>query len=138
VLFNRFYQPDIDQNLTVVPDLELSTPWLRLRLRWIPILCGSVDCDLAVTGGVHSAEDVLKCMLTGERRDDDFGAALNGIGHLKVVLSDLKDWMETHEYESIKQMRGSMSQKSVSQPSAFERANYMRVLQSYNSGRQVA
>lgn len=135
VLFNRFYQPDIDlQSLNVVPDLELSTPYeLRLRLRWIAILHGAIECDLAVTGGVHSAEDVLKCVMTGANTAMMTSALLlNGIGHLKTVLTDLKEWMEKHEYESIAQMRGSMSQKSVSQPSAFERANYMRVLQSYS------
>jgi dihydroorotate dehydrogenase (fumarate) len=135
VLFNRFYQPDLDlENLNVVPDLELSTPYeMRLRLRWIAILYGSVECDLAVTGGVHSAEDVLKCMMTGANAAMMTSALLlNGIGHLKKVLTDLREWMDKHEYESIKQMRGSMSQKSVSQPAAYERANYMRVLQSYN------
>ncbi len=135
VLFNRFYQPDIDlENLNIVPDLELSTPYeLRLRLRWIAILYGSLECDLAVTGGVHSAEDAIKCIMTGASSAMMTSALLlNGISHLKKVLTDLKEWMEKHEYESIKQMRGSMSQKSVSQPSAYERANYMRVLQSYS------
>ncbi len=134
VLFNRFYQPDIDlEELTVVHDLELSNSYeLRLRLRWIAILYGRVGCDLAVTGGVHSAKDVLKCMLTGASAAMMTSALLmNGIGHLKQVLIDLKEWMEKHEYESIAQMRGSMSQQAVPQPAAFERANYMRVLESY-------
>ncbi len=134
VLFNRFYQPDLDlESLTVVPDLELSNSYeLRLRLRWIAILYGRLGCDLAVTGGVHSAEDILKCMMAGASAAMMTSALLqNGIDHLRHVLTDLREWMEKHEYESIAQMRGSMSQRAVAQPAAFERANYMRVLQSY-------
>lgn len=135
VLFNRFYQPDIDlETLTVLPDLELSSSYeLRLRLRWIGILYGAIRADLAVTGGVHTAQDVLKAMMAGANVTMMTSALLrNGIDHLSQVLADLVEWMEEHEYESIQQMRGSMSQRAVAQPAAFERANYMRVLQSYD------
>jgi dihydroorotate dehydrogenase (fumarate) len=134
VLFNRFYQPDFDlENLEIVPDLNLSSSYeLRLRLRWVAILFGRVKTDLAVTGGVHSGQDVLKTMMAGANVAMLTSALLkNGTAHVKTVLEDLTHWMEEHEYESIQQMRGSMSQKSVAQPAAFERANYMRVLRSY-------
>ncbi len=134
VLFNRFYQPDFDlENLEVVPDLELSTSSeLRLRLRWVAMLHGRVKADLAVTGGVHTAEDVLKSMMAGARIAMMTSALLHhGIDHLRGVLVDLAKWMDEHEYVSIRQMQGSMSQKSVANPAAFERANYMKVLRSY-------
>ncbi|MCL4490184.1 MAG: dihydroorotate dehydrogenase-like protein [Chloroflexi bacterium] len=134
VLFNRFYQPDFDlENLEVVPDLVLSTQEeLRLRLRWAAILYGRVQADLAVTGGVHTAEDVLKCMMAGAGVAMMTSALLErGIHHLRGVLGDLTHWMESREYASIAQMRGSMSQRAVAQPAAFERANYMKVLRSY-------
>lgn len=136
VLFNRFYQPDLDlENLEVVPNLELSTSdLLRVRLRWIAILHGRIQADLAVTGGVHTAEDVLKAMMAGAKIAMMTSALLhNGIDHVRVVLADLVKWMEGHEYVSIKQMQGSMSQKSVAHPAAFERANYVKVLQSYEA-----
>ena len=134
VLFNRFYQPDFDlENLEVVPNLVLSTPnELRLRLRWVAILFGHIRADMAITGGVHTAEDALKAMMAGTRVAMMTSALLaNGIEHLKKVLTDLVRWMEDHEYGSIRQMQGSMSQKSVAEPAAFERANYMKVLGSY-------
>jgi len=134
VLFNRFYQPDIDiEKLEVVPNLELSNPYeLRLRLRWIAMLYGRVSADLAVTGGVHSAEDVLKCMMAGANIAMMTSALFEyGIDHIRQMLKDLVAWMDEHEYESIAQMRGSMSQQKIPQPAAFERANYMKVLQSY-------
>lgn len=134
VLFNRFYQPDFDlENLEVAPNLVLSTSQeLRLRLRWVAILYGTIEADLAVTGGVHTAEDVLKVMMAGARVAMMTSALLrNGIAHLSRVLADLVAWMEEHEYESIRQMQGSMSQRSVAEPAAFERANYMKVLRSY-------
>ncbi len=134
VLFNRFYQPDLDlENLEVVPNLELSTSdLLRVRLRWIAILHGRIQADLAVTGGVHTAEDVLKAMMAGAKIAMMTSALLhNGIDHIRFVLADLVKWMEEHEYVSINQMQGSMSQKSVAHPAAFERANYVKVLQSY-------
>jgi len=134
VLFNRFYQPDFDlENLEVVPNLILSTPHeLLLRLNWVAVLYGKLKADLAVTGGVHSALDVLKSMMAGASVAMMTSALLkNGIGYLAVVQTELLKWMEEHEYESIHQMRGSMSQKSVADPSAFQRANYVKVLSSY-------
>jgi dihydroorotate dehydrogenase (fumarate) len=134
VLFNRFYEPDFDlENLEVVSKIDLSNPDILLvRLRWIAILYGRIQADLALTGGVHSATDVLKAVMAGAKVAMTTSALLhNGIDHLRTMLVDLAHWMEEHEYESIKQMQGSMSQKSVAYPAAFERANYARVLQSY-------
>jgi dihydroorotate dehydrogenase (fumarate) len=135
VLFNRFYQPDFDlENLEVVPNLILSSPHeLLLRLHWVAILYGHVRADMAVTGGVHSAVDVLKAMMAGARVTMMTSALLrHGIEHLGKVRADLETWMEEHEYESIRQMQGSMSQRAVSEPAAFVRANYMKVLSSYS------
>ena len=134
VLFNRFYQPDFDlDNLEVVPSLTLSSPYeLLLRLHWTAILYGHVRADLAVTGGVHTAEDVLKAMMAGARVAMMTSALLQrGIEHLSAVRDGLLGWMEAREYESIRQMQGSMSYRSVREPAAFERANYMKVLSSY-------
>jgi dihydroorotate dehydrogenase (fumarate) len=134
VLFNRFYQPDFDiENLEVVPTVNLSTSQeLLLRLHWVAILYGHIRPDLAITGGVHTAEDVLKAMMAGACVAMMTSALLrNGIGHLDQVRRDLIRWMEEHEYESIRQMQGSLALRSVPNPSAFERANYMRVLGSY-------
>ncbi|MBI4788206.1 MAG: dihydroorotate dehydrogenase-like protein [Chloroflexi bacterium] len=134
VIFNRFYQPDFDlENLEVVPDLVLSTSSeLLLRLRWAAILYGRVQADLAITGGVHTATDVLKTMMAGANVAMMTSALLErGIDHLRVVLADLVRWMEEREYVSIQQMRGSMSQRAVAHPAAFERANYMKMLQAY-------
>jgi len=139
VLFNRFYQPDLDiERLEVVPNLVLSTSAeLRLRLRWVAILYGQVRADLAVTGGVHTAEDVLKAIMAGAAVAMMTSALLqNGIQHLSRVLGGVAGWMEEHEYDSIRQMRGSMSQRSVAEPTAFERANYLKVLRSYALARQ--
>jgi dihydroorotate dehydrogenase (fumarate) len=134
VLFNRFYQPDFDlERLTVAPRLTLSEPQeLLLRLHWVAILSPRVKLDLAITGGVHSAEDVLKSMMAGARVSMMTSALLrHGIGHLAKVRADLIRWMEEHEYTSIREMQGSMSHESVAEPAAFERANYLRVLSSY-------
>jgi dihydroorotate dehydrogenase (fumarate) len=134
VLFNRFYQPDFDlDKLEVTPSLVLSTSQeLLLRLHWVAILFGRVHADLAVTGGVHTAQDVLKAMMAGARVAMMTSALLrNGINHLVEVRGSLLAWMEEHGYESIRQMQGSMSQRSVADPAAFERANYMKVLRSY-------
>ena len=136
VLFNRFYQPDFDlENLEVVPSLTLSEPSeLLLRLRWVAILFPHVRADLAVTGGVHSAGDVLKALMAGARVAMMTSALLkHGISHLATVRADLLRWMEEHEYASIREMQGSMSQRSVADPAAFERANYLKVLSSYSS-----
>jgi dihydroorotate dehydrogenase (fumarate) len=134
VLFNRFYQPDFDiEALEIVPRLTLSHPQeLLLGLHWIGILFGKVRADLAVTGGVHSASDVLKSMMAGAKIAMMTSALLHhGVGYDAHVLEEVKQWMEEHEYESIRQMCGSMSRRSVADPGAFERANYMRVLSSY-------
>lgn len=134
VLFNRFYQPDFDlERLDVVPQLVLSTSReLLLRLHWVAIIYGRVPVDLAITGGVHTAEDVLKAMMAGARVAMMTSALLhNGIPHVTRVHHDLVRWMEEHEYDSIQQMQGSMSQQAVGDPKSFERANYMRVLGSY-------
>jgi dihydroorotate dehydrogenase (fumarate) len=134
VLFNRFYQPDFDlENLEVVPNLILSSPYeLLLRLHWVAILYGHIKADFAVTGGVHSAQDVLKAMMAGARVAMMTSALLkHGIRHLTTVRDELLAWMEEHEYESIRQMQGSMSQRAVSDPAAFVRANYVKVLSSY-------
>jgi len=134
VLFNRFYLPDFDlEQLEVTPRLTLSHPYeLLLRLHWVAILFGQVRADLAVTGGVHGSAQVLKAMMAGARVAMMTSALLqHGIDHLARVRADLLEWMEQHEYASIAEMQGSMSYRSVSDPAAFERANYMKVLSSY-------
>jgi dihydroorotate dehydrogenase (fumarate) len=134
VLFNRFYLPDFDlESLDVVPRLTLSSSdELLMRLHWIAILYGHVRVDLAVTGGVHTGADVLKAMMAGARVAMMTSALLkHGIAHFGNVRTEVLEWMEAHEYESIAQMQGSMSYRSVREPAAFERANYMKVLSSY-------
>jgi dihydroorotate dehydrogenase (fumarate) len=134
VLFNRFYQPDFDlERLEVVPRLTLSSPYeLLLRLHWVAILYGHVRADLAVTGGVHTAQDVLKAMMAGARVAMMTSALLkHGIELLRVVRANVVAWMDAHEYASIRQMQGSMSYRSVAEPAEFERANYLKVLSSY-------
>ncbi|MBI5963073.1 MAG: dihydroorotate dehydrogenase-like protein [Chloroflexi bacterium] len=134
VLFNRFYQPDFDlDELEIVHSLDLSTSAeLRLPLRWISILYGKVNADFALTSGVHDAKDVLKAMMSGAKVAMMASNLLeNGEQIIPTMLNEIGWWMESHEYESIKQMQGSMSQKSVKEPAAFERANYMKVLNSF-------
>jgi len=134
VLFNRFYLPDFDlERLEVVPRLTLSSSHeLLVRLHWVAILYSHIEADLAVTGGVHAGEDALKAMMAGARVAMMTSALLkHGIEHVRVVRARMLDWMEAHEYESIEQMHGSMSYRSVREPAAFERANYMKVLSSY-------
>jgi dihydroorotate dehydrogenase (fumarate) len=134
VLFNRFYQPDFDlEKLEVTPNLILSrSDELRLRLTWVGILYGRIKADMAITGGVHTPEDAIKSMMAGARVAMMTSALLrNGIGHIATMLEGVKAWMEKYEYASIRQMQGSMSQKSVAEPAAFVRANYMKVLSSY-------
>ncbi len=134
VLFNRFYQPDLDlENLEVMANLSLSSSYeLRLRLRWAAILYSHIKADMALTGGVHTAEDVIKAMMVGAKAAQIASVLLHyGVHTLSDILVDMQRWMEMHEYTSVKQMQGSMSQKSVNNPAAFERANYMKVLQSY-------
>lgn len=134
VLFNRFYQPEIDiEDLEVVPRLELSTSAeLLLRLRWLAVLFGRVRSSLAVTGGVHSATDAIKAIMAGADAVQMVSAILvHGPRHLQTVLEEIKSWMEAHEYESLRQMRGSMSLTRCPDPQAFERGNYIRVLQGW-------
>jgi dihydroorotate dehydrogenase (fumarate) len=131
VLFNRFYQPDIDlEDLEVKPNVLLSTPQaLRLPLTWIGILYAKVKASLAATSGIHSHEDVIKLLMVGADVTMLCSALLrNGIYHLKEVEAGLMAWMQDHEYESVKQMKGSMSQLRCADPSAFERAQYMRAI----------
>jgi dihydroorotate dehydrogenase (fumarate) len=117
----------------VIPSLTLSHPSeLLLRLHWVAVIHGNIGADMAITGGVHSGQDVLKSMMVGARVAMMTSALLqNGVGHLDTVHAEIIQWMDEHEYESIKQMCGSMSQKNVPDPAAYERANYMRVLSSY-------
>jgi dihydroorotate dehydrogenase (fumarate) len=134
VLFNRFYQPDIDlQTLDVRPGVTLSSSFaMRLPMRWIAILHGQVKASLAATSGIHTAEDALKMLMVGADVTMMCSALLkNGPEYLGKVLGDIERWMLEHEYVSIGQMKGSMSQKSVADPSAFERANYMKALNSF-------
>ncbi len=134
VLFNRFYQPDFDLNdLKIVPSLDLSTSTeLRLPLRWISILHGKINADFALTSGAHTAEDVLKTMMAGAKVAMMASNLLQkGEKTIPIMLAELETWLVEREYISIKQMQGSMSQKSVKEPAAFERANYMNVLNSF-------
>lgn len=135
VIFNRFYQPQIDvESLEVVPHLELSdSSELLLRLRWLAILSGRVDSSLAVTGGVHTPIDAVRAIMAGAHAVQMVSALLMyGASYLQNVLTGLTHWMEEHEYSSVEQMRGSMSLERCPDPAAFERANYMKVLQSWH------
>ncbi len=134
VVFNRFYQPDFDiETLEVVPRLSFSrSEELLLRLHWVAILYSHINADLAVTGGVHTATDVLKAVMAGAQVAMMTSALhLHGIEHLTTVHTDLLHWMEEHEYESIRQMRGSLSRRAVPDTSPFERGNYIKTLSSY-------
>ena len=136
VLFNRFYQPDIDiDRLEVAPRLRLSTSYdLRLPLRWTAIMYGRVPADFAITSGIHTYVDVLKAMMAGANIAMMASELLmNGVERIEVMLREITDWMEKFEYESIQQMQGSMSQQHVEDPASFERANYMKVLASWRS-----
>ena len=134
VLFNRFYQPDIDlEELNVKPGVELSDSYAnRLPMRWIGILYGKLKASLAATSGIHTAEDVLKLAMVGADVTMMCSALLmHGPEHIGKVLKDVERWMNEHEYESIEQMKGSLSHKSIADPSAYERANYMKALNRY-------
>jgi dihydroorotate dehydrogenase (fumarate) len=134
VLFNRFYQPDFDlDNLEVAPRLVLSnSDDLRLPLRWVAILYGRVDADFASTSGIHTSCDVIKGLMAGAKVTMMASELLqNGVRRIGQVLNELVTWLTEHEYESVTQMIGAMSQKHCAEPAAFERANYMKMLQSY-------
>ena len=135
VLFNRFYQPDFDlDELEVVPRLVLSSSQeLRLPLRWIAILYGRIPVDFALTSGIHTPEDIIKATMAGASACMMASTLLKyGIGHAAELLAGIQSWMEVNEYESITQMKGSMSQQAVAEPAAFERANYIKVLSSFD------
>ncbi|MBD2347010.1 dihydroorotate dehydrogenase-like protein [Anabaena subtropica] len=134
VLFNRFYQPDINlETLEVQPNVLLSTPQaMRLPLRWIAILYGQVNAHLAATSGIHNGHDVLKMLMAGANITMLCSVLLrHGIDHIRCIEEEMRQWMEKHEYESVQQLQGSMSQKNCPNPSAFERAQYMWALQTY-------
>ncbi|MDM9581545.1 MULTISPECIES: dihydroorotate dehydrogenase-like protein [unclassified Nostoc] len=134
VLFNRFYQPDINLNLLdVEPNVLLSTPQsMRLPLRWIAILYGCIHADLAATSGIHRGDDALKMLMAGAKITMLCSVLLrHGINQIRVIEQEMREWMQQHEYESVQQMQGSMSQKHCPNPSAFERAQYMRSLSTY-------
>jgi dihydroorotate dehydrogenase (fumarate) len=134
VLFNRFYQPDLDlEALEVVPNLVLSSSHeMRLPLRWMAILYGQVNVDLAITSGVHSHIDVIKGLMAGANVTMMASELLrHGVSRLTDIRQDLTSWLEEHEYESVEQMRGSMSQRNVANADAYVRANYIKMLQSW-------
>ena len=141
VLFNRFYQPDFDiETLEVRPTLHFSTPSELLpRLHWAAILYGHMNTDLAITGGVHSAEDVLKCIMAGAGVAMMASALhIHGIEHIGRVLADLRYWLEKHEYTSLWETRGCLSRRSVPDTSPFDRGNYIKTLSSYSLRQTVA
>ncbi len=134
VLFNRFYQPDIDlEQLEVIPNLQFSSSQeMRLPLRWIALLYGKVKASIAATTGIHNAEDVIKMVMVGA--DVTMLASVlltHGIEKLKDILNGIEEWMDKNDYESIKQMKGSMSSRAIAEPAAYERANYIKTLQSF-------
>lgn len=139
VLFNRFYQPDINlETLETEPNILLSTPYdLRLPLRWIAILYGQLKADLAATSGIHTAEDAIKVFMAGANVAMMTSAVLtHGIGHFTVVEQHLRNWLQDHEYESLTQLRGSVSHLHAEDPSVFERVQYMRGLRTYAAKNQ--
>ena len=134
VLFNRFYQPDMDlESLEVTPNILLSTPMaMRVPLRWIAILRDQVGLSLAATSGIHRATDAIKMLMAGADVTMMCSALLrHGVKHLATVENEIRAWMDEHDYESVQQLQGSMSQKNCPDPAAFERAQYMRAVSSY-------
>jgi len=134
VLFNRFYQPDIDiEELDVTPALELSSPSeLRLRLRWLAILSSRLQTSFAATGGVHSAPDAVRAIVAGATVVQMVSCLLRfGPEHLRLIIDEFTEWMAAHEYHSVKQLRGSMNLRHSPDPTGFERANYLRILQGW-------
>jgi dihydroorotate dehydrogenase (fumarate) len=139
-IFNRFYQPDIDlETLDVLPKLELSTPSeALLRIRWTALLYGRTNLSLAVTGGFHKTPDILKALLAGADAVQLCSVLLKeGSGRLAEILTELETWLDLHEYVSIEQLKGSVSQKNAIDPSAYERANYVQVLDNYSGAAGV-
>lgn len=135
VLFNRFYQPDIDlTEMSIVPNLELSrSSELRLRIRWVAILYQKVKADMAITGGIHTTEDIIKGILAGANITMTTSALLeNGIPYIEELIKGTEEWLRRNQYNSINEIRGLLSQQNVKETDAFERANYMKVLKSYH------
>jgi dihydroorotate dehydrogenase (fumarate) len=136
VLFNRFYQPDLDiEKLEVVPNLVLSrSAEMRLPVRWVAILYGHIDASMALTSGIHTAEDVIKAIMAGADVANVCSVLLKeGIGKVSDLVNGVTLWMEEHEYGSLEEMKGSLSQRAIAEPTAFERANYMKALLSVPS-----
>lgn len=136
VLFNRFYQPDLDpEGLDVMPTLQLSNPYeLRLRLRWLAILSATMSGDLSASGGVHTGLDAIKAVMAGATTVQMVSVLLRqGPGHFAEVRQFFARWLEEHEYESLAQLRGSLNLRTCPEPAAFERANYLKILQSWGS-----
>lgn len=134
VLFNRFYQPDIElETLEITPNILLSTPMaMRLPMRWIAMLYGRIGANLAATSGIHRATDALKMLMAGADVTMLCSVLLRrGIDHIRVLEHEMREWMEQHEYDSVEQLKGSMSQANCPDPVAFERAQYMRALATY-------
>jgi dihydroorotate dehydrogenase (fumarate) len=136
VLFNRFYQPDIElESLEVKPNILLSTPMaMRLPLRWIALLYGQLNASLAATSGIHRASDALKMLMAGADVTMLCSTLLrHGIPQIAAIERDMIDWMDEREYESVEQLKGSLSQKNCAEPAAFERAQYMKALTGYTA-----
>ena len=134
VLFNRFYQPEIDlADLTLAPSLDLSSAKeIRLPLLWIGVLAGRINASLAASTGVESSDEVAKYLLAGADVVMTTSALLKrGVGHMKVLLDGLKSWLAARDLENLGRVRGRLSQRNISDPSAFARANYIRILQGY-------
>ena len=137
VLFNRFYQPDISlEELEVQANVHFSTPQdMRLPLRWLAILYGRIKADLAATSGIHSAKDVLKMLMVGADVTMLCSVLLSkGLGVIREIETEMCNWLADHDYQSIRQLQGSMSQKNCADPAAFERAQYMKAIMSYRQG----
>jgi dihydroorotate dehydrogenase (fumarate) len=134
VLFNRFYQPDIElETLEVKPNILLSTPMaMRVPLRWIALLYGRIKANIAATSGVHRASDALKMLMAGADVTMLCSTLIrHGVRQVGVIERDMVAWMEEHEYESVSQLKGSLSQKNCADPSAFERAQYMKAISQF-------
>jgi dihydroorotate dehydrogenase (fumarate) len=141
VLFNRFYQPDIElETLEVSPNILLSTPMaMRLPMRWIALLRGRIGASLAATSGIHRATDALKMLMAGADVTMLCSVLLRrGIEHIRVLEKEMVQWLDEHEYESVEQLKGSMSQEHCPDPAAFERAQYMRALSTYPAANRMA
>ncbi len=139
MLFNRFYQPDFDVlNRAVVPTLDLSvSSELRLRLRWVALLAWQIEADLAITGGVHTAEDVVKSLMAGANVAMMASALLqHGIDHLALVKNELNQWLDQNAYSSVREIRGLLSHAQIGDSAALERANYLNVLRTARSKKE--